>query len=106
MRGLNNDQTFNEQPPYMMGRYLHTCCGFLESRVEYISFSVLSFFFPHQLPSMSFCTVFDPVSSNIDKFLLVNFPANVEAVGAVIIYGKDWLTYPCGTDRTFDRSLL
>ena len=55
---------------------------------------------------MSLSTVFDPVSSNIDKFLLVNFPANVEAVGAVIIYGKDWLTYPCGTDRTFDRSLL
>ena len=90
----------------MTGRYLHTCRGFLESLIEYISFSVLSFFFPHQLPSMSLCTVFDPVSSNIDKFLLVNFPANVEAVGAVIIYGKDWLTYPCGTDRTFDRSLL
>ena len=61
--------------------------------------SVSYFFFFCQSPSLSLCTVFNSVSSNIDKVLLINPSANVFVFGDFNINHKDWLTYPVGTDR-------
>ena len=51
-----------------------------------------------QLASLSLCTVFDSVSSNIDEVLLINPSANVFVFGDFNIHHKDWLTYSGGTD--------
>ena len=61
--------------------------------------SVSYFFFLYQSPSMSLCTVFDSISSNIDEVLLINPSANVFVFGGFNIHHKDWLTYSGGTDR-------
>ena len=53
--------------------------------------SVSYYFFLYQSPSLSLCTVFDSISSNIDKVLSINPSANV--------HHKDWLTYSVKTDR-------
>ena len=45
------------------------------------------------------CTVFDSISSNIDKVLLTNPTANVFVFGDFNAHHKDWLTYSGGTDR-------
>ena len=41
------------------------------------------FFFLYRSPSLSLCTIFDSISSNIDE---------------VLVHHKDWLTYSGGTD--------
>ena len=51
-----------------------------------------------QLASLSLCTVFDSVSSNIDEVLSINPSANVFVFGDFNIHHKDWLTYSGGTD--------
>ena len=43
--------------------------------------SVSSFFFLHQSPSSSLCTVFDSISPNIDEVLSINPSANLFAFG-------------------------
>ena len=43
--------------------------------------------------------VFDSISSNIDKVLLINPSANVFVFGDFNVHHKDWLTYSGGTDR-------
>ena len=58
--------------------------------------SVTYFFFLYQSPSLWLCTVFDSISSNIDKVLSINPSANV----FVFVHHKDWLTYSGGTDIT------
>ena len=56
-------------------------------------------FFLNGLLSLSFCKIFDAISSNIDKILLVNPSANVFIFGDFNVHHKDWLTYSGGTDR-------
>ena len=57
------------------------------------------FFFLYQPPSLSLCTVFNSISSNIDEVLLINPSANVFVFGDFNVHHKDWLTYSSGTDR-------
>ena len=45
------------------------------------------------------CTVFDSISSNIDKVLSINPSANVFVFGDFNAHHKDWLTYSGGTDQ-------
>ena len=61
--------------------------------------SVSYFFFLYQSPSLSLCTVFDSISSNIDEVLSVNPSANVLVFGDFNVYHKDWLTYSGGTNK-------
>ena len=58
------------------------------------------FFFLYQSPSLSLCTVFDSVSSNIDEVLSINPSANVFVFGGFNVHHKDWLTYSSGSDRS------
>ena len=57
------------------------------------------FFFLYQSPSLSFCTVFDSITSNIDEVLSINPCANVLVFGDFNIHHKDWLIYSSRTDR-------
>ena len=60
----------------------------------------LSYFFSlYRSPSLSLCTVFDSISSNIDEVLSIN-PSAVFVFGDFNIHHKDWLTYSGGTDRS------
>ena len=60
----------------------------------------MSYFFSlYRSPSLSLCTVFDSVSSNIDKVLPINPSPNVVVFGDFNVHHKDWLTYSGGTDR-------
>ena len=61
--------------------------------------SVSYFFFLYRSPSLSLCTVFDSVSSNIDEALSMNPSANVFVFGDFNVHHKDWLTNSGGTDR-------
>ena len=61
--------------------------------------SVSYFFFLYRSPSLSLCTVFDSISSNIDEVLSINPSANVFVFGDFNVRHKDWLTYSGGTDR-------
>ena len=74
-------------------------CGFLLMFQLALLHSVFYFFFLCQLPSLSLCTVFDPISSNIDEVLWINQSANVFVFGDFNVLQKDWLTYSGGTDR-------
>ena len=53
--------------------------------------SVSYIFFLYQSPSVSLCTVFNSVSSNIDKVLSINPSANVFVFGDFNVHHKDWL---------------
>ena len=57
------------------------------------------FFFIYRSPSLSLCTVFYSVSSNIDEVLSINSSANVFVFRVFNVLHKDWLTYFGGTDR-------
>ena len=61
--------------------------------------SVSYFFFLYRSCSLSLCSVFDSISSNIDEVLLINPSANVFVFGDFNVHQKDWLTYSSGTDR-------
>ena len=58
------------------------------------------FFFLYRSPSLSRCTVFHSVSSNIDEVLSINPSANVFVFGDFNEHHKNWLTYSGGTDRS------
>ena len=62
-------------------------------------YSMFYFFFLYRSPSLSLCTVFDSISSNIDEVLLIN-PSNVFVFGDFNVHHKEWLTYSSGTDRS------
>ena len=62
--------------------------------------SVSYFFFLYRSPSLSLCTVFYSISSNIDEVLSINPSANVFVFGDFNVHHKDWLTYSSGTDRS------
>ena len=49
---------------------------------------------------MSFCTVFDSISSTIDEVISINPSVNVFVFGDFNVHHKDWLTYSGGTDRS------
>ena len=57
------------------------------------------FFFLYRSPSLSLCMVFDSISSNIGKVLLISSSANVFVFGDFNVHYKSWLTYSGGTDR-------
>ena len=57
------------------------------------------FFFLYRSPSLSLCTVFDSISSNIDEVLSSNPAANVFVFGDFNVHHKDWLNYSGGPDR-------
>ena len=61
--------------------------------------SVSYFFSLYQSPSLSLCTVFDSISSNIDEVLSINPSANMFVFGDFNVHYKDWLSYSGGTDR-------
>ena len=61
--------------------------------------SVSYFFFLYRSPTLSLCTVFDSISSNIDEVLSINPSANVFVFGDFNVHHKDWLTYSGETDR-------
>ena len=58
--------------------------------------SVSYFLFLYHSPSLSLCTVFHSISSEV---LLINPSANVFVFRDFNIHHKDWLTYSCGTER-------
>ena len=61
-------------------------------------YTVSYFFFLYRSPSSALCTVFDSISSNIDKVLSINRSANVFVFGDFNAHHKDWFTYSGGTD--------
>ena len=61
--------------------------------------SVSYFFFLYRSLFSALCTVFDPMSSNIDEVLSINSSANVFLFADFNVHHKDWLTYFGGTDR-------
>ena len=61
--------------------------------------SMSHFFFINRSPSLSLCTVFDSILSNVDEVLSINPSANVFVFGEFNVDHKDWLTYSGGTDR-------
>ena len=60
--------------------------------------SVSYFSFPYRSRSLSSCTVFDFVSSNIDEVLLINPSANIFVFGDFNVHHNDWLIYSSRTD--------
>ena len=66
--------------------------------------SVSYFIFLCRSPSLSLCTVFDSISSNIDEVLSINPSANVFVFEDINVQHKDWLTYSGGTDRLGELS--
>ena len=62
--------------------------------------SMSHFFFLSRSPSLLLCTVFDPISSNIDQVLSINPSVNVFIFGDFNAHHKDWLTFSGGTDRS------
>ena len=61
--------------------------------------SMCYFFFIYWSSFLSLCTVFDSISSKIDKVLSVNPCAKVFVFADFNAYYQDWLTYSGGTDR-------
>ena len=61
--------------------------------------SVSYFFFLCRSPSSFLYTVFDSISSNIDKSLSINPSSNVFVFGDFNVHHKDWLIYSGGIDR-------
>ena len=74
-------------------------CGFLLMFSSSVIHSVPYFFFFSRSPSLSLCTVFNCISSNIDEVLTINPSANVFVFGDFNGHHKAWLTYCGGTDR-------
>ena len=62
--------------------------------------SMSHFFFLYRSPSLLLCTVFDPISSNIDQVLSINPSANVFIFGDFNAHHKDCLTFSGGADRS------
>ena len=60
--------------------------------------SLSYFLFLYQSPSLSFCTVFSSISSNIDEVVSINPSANLFVFGDFNVH-QDWLT-SCGTDTS------
>ena len=77
----------------------HSADPFLCFRLALLH-SLSYFFFLYRLPSLSLCTVFDSISSNIDEVLSINPSANVFVFGEFNIHHKGCLTYSGGTDRS------
>ena len=66
-------------------------------------YSVFYFLFLYQSPSLSslsLCTVFDSISSNIDEVLSINPSTNVFVFGDFNAHHKDWPTYSGGADTS------
>ena len=66
-------------------------------RIHINVFDCFYFFFLNLSPSCSLSTVFDAISSNMDKVLSVNPSANLFVFGDFNIHHNEWLIY---SDRT------
>ena len=66
--------------------------------------SVPHCFFLYQSPSLSLCTVFNSISSNIEEVLSTNSSTNVFVLGDINIHHKDCLTYSGGNEHNFSTS--
>ena len=79
------------------------CSGLEKVTDSYLSFrltllySLSCFFFLCLSPFPSLCTVFDAISSDLGKVLLINPSAIVFVFGDFNIRHKDWLNYSGGT---------
>ena len=73
------------------------CTGLISRKLSRFSLTFLTGFFPYKSPSLSLCTVFDSISSNIDEVLLIKLCANVFVFGEFNLF--IWLTYSGRTDR-------
>ena len=74
---------------------------------SYLCFTTVSyFFFLFRSPSLSLCTVFDSISSNIDVVLSTNPTVNVFFFGDFNVHYKDWLTYSGGTERLMNSVMI
>ena len=56
--------------------------------------------------SLSLCTVFDYISSNMDEVLSISPSANGFVFGDFSVHHKDWLTYSGGTDRLVNSVII
>ena len=61
---------------------------------------ILTYVFLYQSLSLSLCTVFVSISSNIDEVLSINPSAKVFVFEDFYVHHKDWLTYSGGTERS------
>ena len=68
--------------------------------------SVSYFFFLYRSSSSSLCTVFDSISSNIDKVLSINPITNAFVFGDFNVHHKDWLISSGGTDRLGELCII
>ena len=59
----------------------------------------VSYFFSLLITFFVFYTVFDSISSIIDKVLSINPSANIFVFGDFNDHHKDWLTYSVGNDQ-------
>ena len=66
--------------------------------------SVPYFFFFYWSSSLSLCTIFYSILSNIDEVLLINSSANMFVFGYFSIHHKDWLINSGGTDSPVELS--
>ena len=82
-----------------MGHISRKLYGFLLMFQLSLLHSVSYFFFLCWSLSLSCCTIFYSISSNIDEVLSINPSAKVLFFGDFNIHHKDWLTYSSGTDR-------
>ena len=60
---------------------------------------VFYWLFLYRSRSLSSCTVFDSISSNIEEVLSINPSANMLVFGNFDVRQKNWLTFSGGTDR-------
>ena len=79
--------------------FIKLCRCLLMFSTGFTSLSVL-LLFPLLIHSLSLCTVFHSVSSNIDAVLSIYPSANIFVFGDFNVHHKDWLTYSGGTDRS------
>ena len=69
-------------------------------RFQLVLLPLVSYFFLlYRSPSLSLCSVYDSISSNIDEVLSIDPSANVFVFRDCKVHHKDWPTYCGGADR-------
>ena len=87
-----------EKPPFEEDLSLENSADSFLCFRQALLHSVSYFFFLYWLPSLSSCTVFDSISSNIDEVLLITPSANFFVFGDFNVHHKNWLIYSGGAD--------
>ena len=89
-----------ERASFCTGLISRKLCRLLLMFSNVLLHSMSHFFFLYRSPSLLLCTVFDPISSNIDQVLSINPSANVFIFGDFNAHHKDCLTFSGGADRS------